>query len=116
MAFSRLLTNTIREYRLGHVRIEFKDAKLALIRTERAIETKLPISVIKSCRNKLLVIEAAPDERVLRNWKSLEYKKLSGDREGQRQIRLNKQYRIIFILDESQSPPVVQILEVDDIH
>lgn len=98
------------------MRIEFKDPKLALIRTDRAIETKLPISVIKSCREKLIIMEAAPDDRVLRNWKSLEYKKLEGDREGQRQIRLNKQYRIVFTLDDSQAPPVVHILEVGDIH
>lgn len=98
------------------MRIEFKDPKLALIRTDRAIETKLPIAVIKSCREKLILLEAALDDRVLRNWKSLEYKKLEGERLGQRQIRLNKQYRVIFILDDSQLPPVVQILEVDDIH
>lgn len=98
------------------MRIEFKDAKLSLVRTDRAAETKLPISVIKSCREKLILLEAAPDDRVLRNWKSLQYKQLSGVRDGQKQIRLNDQYRMIFILDESQSPPVVQVLEVADIH
>lgn len=99
------------------MKIEFMDEKLAVIRTERAAaDLKLPISVIKSCREKLIVIEDAPDERVLREWASLRYKKLKGDRDGQREIRLNDQYRIVFILDESRSPPVVQILEIGDIH
>lgn len=99
------------------MKIEFKDPKLAVIRTDRAAaELKLPIAVIKSCQDKLNVVEAAPDERVLRNWKSLRYKKLHGDRDGQREIRLNDQYRIVFILDESQSPPIVQVLEIGDIH
>jgi proteic killer suppression protein len=99
------------------MKIEFVDPKLAAIRTDRAAaELKLPIGVIKSCREKLIVIEDAPDERVLREWKSLKYKKLHGNRDGQREVRLNDQYRIVFILDESQSPPIIKILEIGDIH
>lgn len=99
------------------MKIQFSDPKLAVIRMDRAAaELKLPIAVIKSCQDKLNVVEAAPDERVLRNWKSLRYKKLHGDRDGQREIRLNDQYRIVFVLDESQLPPVIQILEIGDIH
>lgn len=99
------------------MKIRFRNERLAAIRTDRAAaELRLPIPVIKSARDKLIVIEDAPDERVLREWKSLRYKKLQGDREGQREIRLNDQYRIVFILDESQSPPVVEVLEIGDIH
>ena len=50
--------------------VEFRDKTLALIETDRAAETRLPISVINSLRQKLVVIRAAPDERTLRNWKS----------------------------------------------
>ncbi|WP_099445993.1 hypothetical protein [Caulobacter sp. B11] len=60
------------------MKIEFGDKRLALIWTERAHELGLPFSVIKSCRDKLAFIGAAPDERTLRNWKSLRYKKLAG--------------------------------------
>jgi len=98
------------------MKIEFEDSQLALIRTDRAFETKLPFGVIKSCRDKLVVLEAAPDERTLRNWKSLRYEKLRGDRGGQRSIRINDQYRLIFTLDGSQSPPIINILEVSDYH
>ena len=98
------------------MRIEFRDKRLALIRTERAHELKLPIGVIKGAKDKLLLIESAPDERTLRNWKSLYYKKLSGVREGQRQIRINDQYRIVFLLDESTQPPTAIILEIGDTH
>ena len=62
--------------------IEFADKKLALIETDRAAETRLPISDITSCRNKLVVLRAAPDERTLRKWTSLHYEKLAGDREA----------------------------------
>src|SRR5262245_46026090 len=96
--------------------IEFKDKKLALIETNRAIETKLPISVINSCRNKLVIIRAAPDERTLRNWKSLHYEKLGGNRAGQRSIRLNDQWRLVFTLDSECNPPKITVLAVEDYH
>lgn len=74
------------------------------------------MSAIKSCREKLIVLEAAPDERTLRNWKSLHYEKLGGGREGQRSIRLNKQWRLIFELNDGHSPPTATILGVEDYH
>lgn len=98
------------------MRIEFRDKKLALIRTERAHELKLPFAAIKGARDKILIIESAPDERTLRNWKSLNYKKLTGEQDGQRQVRINDQYRIVFTLDETTIPPTVMILEIGDPH
>jgi proteic killer suppression protein len=80
-------------------------------KTDRAAETRRPISVISSLRQKLVVIRAAPDERTLRNWKSLHYEKMEGD---QRSIRLNKQYRLIFTLDTESSPVKMTILDVWD--
>jgi toxin HigB-1 len=98
------------------MRIEFCNERLALIRTERAHELGLPFGVIKSCREKLTVLEAAPDERTLRNWKSLEFKKLSGKQSGLHQIRINKQYRMRFKLDTSTSPPTICVTEIGDTH
>lgn len=103
-------------YILARMKVEFRDRRLALIRTDRAAETKLPVAVIKSCREKLGVIEAAPDERTLRNWKSLHYEKLAGEREAQRSIRLTKQWRLVFELDSSSSPPIVTVIAVEDYH
>lgn len=98
------------------MRIEFRDRSLALIQTNRAAETRLPIAIIKSCRDKLVVLAAAPDERTLRNWRSLHYEKLKGDREGQRSIRLNDQWRLVFELDDTQTPPTIVVLAVEDYH
>lgn len=98
------------------MKIEFRDKALALIRTDRAAETKLPFPVIKSCRDKLVFLEAAPDERTIRNWKSLRYEKLKGDREGQRSIRINDQWRLVFELDEASNPATIIVLTVEDYH
>jgi len=98
------------------MRVIFRDARLAAIRTTAAERLGLPMTVVKSCRHKLVVLEAAPDERTLRNWKSLHYEKLSGDREGQRSIRLNNQWRLVFILDGMTTPPTIEVLSIEDYH
>ncbi len=96
--------------------IEFQDKRLALIETDRAAETKLPISVINSCRRKLEVIRAAPDERTLRNWKSLHYENLKGKRSEEKSIRLNDQWRLVFKINTDCKPPKMTILTIEDYH
>lgn len=98
------------------MKIEFADKRLALIRSNKAHELGLPIGVIKSCRNKLIQLEAAPDERTLVNLKGLKYKKLEGTMKGKRQIRINDQYRIVFTIDHDCQPPLIKILEIGDTH
>ena len=96
--------------------IEYADATLALIETDNAGGTRLPVAVIRSARRKLTVLRAATDDRTLRNWKSLHYEKLKGDREGQRSIRVNDKYRIIFELDSEAEPQKATILAIEDYH
>jgi proteic killer suppression protein len=67
-------------------------------------------------QRKIIALEQAPDERTLRNWKALNYKKLGGERDGQRSIRINDQYRIIFVLLDDEKAPTIRILEIGDIH
>jgi toxin HigB-1 len=96
--------------------VVFGDPALARIETEEAAKTKLPVAVIKSARRKLTVLRAAPDERTLRNWKSLHYEKLKGDMAGLHSIRLNDQYRMVFALNEEANPPTVTITAIEDYH
>jgi proteic killer suppression protein len=98
------------------MRIVFAHAALALIETDEAGATQLPVAVIKSARRKLTVLRAAIDDRSLRNWKSLRYEKLKGNREVQRSIRINNQFRMVFSLDEETDPPTITILSIEDYH
>jgi proteic killer suppression protein len=98
------------------MRVVFADDELARIETDQAGETRLGVAVIKSARRKLTILRAAVDDRSLRNWKSLHYEKLKGDREGQRSIRLNDQFRMVFELDEDTEPLTVTILSIEDYH
>mgnify|MGYP001560198674 CR=1 FL=1 len=95
--------------------IEFQDARAALVETDRAAESRYPIEVINSLRQKFVVIRAAPDERTLRNWRSLHYEKL--ERPGdQRSIRINKQWRLVFTIDTKSRPNKITVLGVEDYH
>jgi toxin HigB-1 len=95
--------------------VEFQDEAAALVETERATESRLPIEVINSLRQKLVVIRAAPDERTLRNWKSLHYEKLEGPGD-QRSIRINKKWRLVFTIDTKVRPNKITVLGVKDYH
>jgi toxin HigB-1 len=97
---------------MGHMEVVYRDKRLALLETDQAHQTKLPMAVVGSYRRKVIQLKAAPDERTLRNLKGLHYEKLRGDRDGQRSIRLNDAWRAIFTLDESQIPPCIELLEI----
>ena len=98
------------------MRVTFADEQLARICTDEAHRLGLPFAVIRAARRKIIQLDAARDERDLRNLKGMNYKKLSGRRDGQRSIRINDQYRIVFTLVESESPPVITIIEIGDTH
>jgi proteic killer suppression protein len=98
------------------MRIEFADEDLERICTDDAHRMGLPFAVIKAARHKLIQMESAADERDLRNLKSLNYKKLQGQREGQRSIRINDQYRIVFTVSDGGGSSVLTIIEIGDTH
>lgn len=98
------------------MKVEFADPKLGLIETDNAAQSGLPIAVINSFRDKFVVIRAAPDERTLRNWKSLHYEKLEGYKDGRRSIRLNKQWRVVFTINTECNPNHIRVLSVEDYH
>lgn len=104
-------------YIIGYVQVEiamdveFHDKTLALVETDDAQRTRLPFAVINSLRRKLTIFRAAPDERTLRNWKSLHYEKMAGE---EKSIRLNDQYRLIFTISGEGSSAKMTILRVWD--
>lgn len=96
--------------------IIFLDERLALIFSEHPERSGVAPTLIESLRRKLHFIRNAPDERTLREWKSLHYEKLKGDREHQRSIRLNDRWRLVFEIDDQSRPPKVRVHGVEDYH
>ncbi len=98
------------------MKVEYADKRLAKIITDDAHKLGLPITVIKAAQKKIIYLEQAPDEQTLHGLRSLNYKKLKGEKEGKRSIRVNDQYRIEFTLDNGEHPPVIRITEIGDTH
>ena len=96
--------------------VEFADKRLALVDSRDWQQAKLPLGVVKSIRRKLVVLRAAPDERTLRNWKSLHYKKLEGQRSEEHSIRLNDQWRLVFRLKTVGNSQRIIDLSIEDYH
>lgn len=97
------------------MRIEFASKKLERL-IDDVLVTWLPINVIQGVRRQLVRLSAATDERDLVNFRSFYYESLQGKRKGQKSIRANKKWRIIFTLDTKSDPMVVTILSVEDYH
>ena len=70
----------------------------------------------RAYRKKVAILEAAPNELVLRGMRSLNLKKLKGKRTGQHSIRINDQWRLIFKLEEDSESSFVVVIEVVDYH
>ena len=96
--------------------VRFANPILASIESDKPPLDRYSVPVIKSARRKINFLRAVTGERDLRNWKSLHYEKLIGVREGQRSIRLNKKWRLIFSMNESGDHPVITVIEICDYH
>lgn len=97
--------------------VEFADKQLEVLASSLAAQkTQYSIALIRAFQNKLLLLKNAPDERTLRNWKSLHYEKLKGKKKNERSTRLNDQWRLIFELDNKTSPKTIRITRIEDYH
>jgi proteic killer suppression protein len=92
--------------------IEFADDRLALIETDRAADTKLPVAVIQTARLRLSMIRAAPDVRTMQNWKSLGLGLRNGS-VGEHAVVVAPQWNMVLRIEEKNSgmKAVVKALE-----
>lgn len=96
--------------------IRFADADLDRLETDARFTGGYPPAVVKSYRKKLQAIRAASDERDIRAFRSWHLEQLHGDRKGQSSIRLNDQFRLIFVFERDECGRVVVLLEIVDYH
>ncbi len=94
------------------MKVTFRDQQLAQIRAIPPPDLGLPSGVVQAVRERLLLLEAAPDERTLRNWKALGYQINQESRDGQRSIRVDDEYSVVFVLEDG-NPPVANISAIN---
>jgi toxin HigB-1 len=88
------------------VKVKFKTNELEsyYLTPLEEIEGKLPFQkdIIKQYKKKIQILISIDSLNELALFKSLNFEGLKGNREGYYSIRLNKQYRLIFILEEQK--------------
>jgi len=101
----------------GHMRYSFKKPKLKALYEQEKDAHKYP-NVVDDFFEVIDIIENVKDSRELYAFKSIRFEKLEGKRgkEGQRSLRLNKQYRLIVILQTDQQGEYLEILDIEDYH
>lgn len=95
--------------------VRFKGPSLERLEVE-AHDGDFPPGVARAFRKRIQTIRAAPDERVLYQWKSLHFEKLKGNRTHQHSIRLNERWRLIIELEGEASHRTVVVVSIEDYH
>jgi proteic killer suppression protein len=96
--------------------VEFADRNLDRLEVDASFNAGFCREVVKAYRKRLQTIRAAPDERTFYELKSLHFEKLKGDRDHQRSMRLNKQWRLILEFKETEPGKVVVVINIEDYH
>lgn len=99
------------------VRIEYEDGQLwRLAEDVQFTHPRIGKDLTRAYRKVIGQIEAAQDERDLRNLKSRRLEKLVGDRAGQHSMRVNEQYRLIARFETREPGRVTVVVELVDYH
>ncbi len=96
--------------------IEFEDDELRRLARDTHFTGGYDRAIVRAFRMRIQFIEAAPDERVFRDMRSLNFEKLVGDLAGLYSMRLNLQWRLLIKLRRETSGKVVVVVSIRDYH
>lgn len=97
------------------MRFKFKKKKIELLYTEEKNARKYH-GVVDDFFEVMAIIEAAKSEQDLYVLKGLRFERLSGRRSNERSLRLNKQWRLIVILEKDATGKYILIVDIEDYH
>lgn len=95
--------------------VEFEDADLDRLETDPQFGAGLAQGVVKGFRKAMQHIRSAVDERDLYASRGFRFQKLKG-RDGERSMRLNKQFRLILEIEEGNRGRRARIKRIEDYH
>lgn len=91
--------------------VDFADQKLALVDTDRAAETLLPVSVIRTVRQRLCLMRAAPNFATLSAWRSFGLCP-TVKTDGVRIIEINENWRMAAEFDDASTRARATIVRI----
>jgi len=96
--------------------IDYADDDLRRLATDPSFDGGHSREVVKAFRKRIQLIVNATDERDFYALKSLHFEKLSGNRQDQHSMRLNKQWRLILTFEKRSNGKTVVVIEIADYH
>lgn len=96
------------------MRLDYADPTHELIETARAAETKLPVAVIETARQRLAIIRAAPDLRTMRNWQSLRLQPVEGGEPMHFEVLMVPPWRMLLKIMENESVMSVVVTAIEE--
>lgn len=98
------------------MKVRFWDDDLDRMEVDADFNGNYAPEVVRGFRKVMQVIRNAVDERDFYAMRSLKFEKLSGDREGQYSMRLNRQWRLILTIEKSDPKNTMVVVEIVDYH
>jgi proteic killer suppression protein len=96
--------------------VQFATVDLDRLEQDAGFNGGYPPEAVRGFRKVMQVIRAAVDERDLYALRSLRFEKLQGDRQHQRSLRLNRQWRLIVEIIPATPKNVVAVIGIEDYH
>jgi toxin HigB-1 len=96
--------------------VRFVDADLERLETDPGYLGGWPMAIVRAYRKRLNFIRQATNETDLYAWKSLHIEKLKGARSGQWSMRLNDQWRLVFVIESQGQEKWLTVLGIEDYH
>ncbi len=98
--------------------VEFNHSDLRQLACDGAFVGGYQPGVVRKYRKIITEMQAVENRLSLYEWKALHFEKLKGDRKGQYSVKINDQYRIIFLISKNkdEKTETIVILEIGDYH
>lgn len=96
--------------------VRFRDSDMDRLEIDRQYTGGWPPGIVKAYRKRVNFIRQAQDERDLREWKSLRFEKLEGNRHHQHSLRLNDQWRLVIEFEGEEPKKTLIIVGIEDYH
>lgn len=96
--------------------VDFEDKTLAQMDADPQFTGGYDWAIVRGFRKLMVLIRAARDERDFHALNSLRYEKLKHDLAGKHSMRINKQWRLILRIENSDSGKLVVVVSIMDYH
>jgi toxin HigB-1 len=96
--------------------VEFADPKLDRLEVDAKFGAGYSDAIVRGFRKVMQSIRAATDERDLYALKSLRFEKLNGNRDHQRSLRINDQWRLVVEIEEYNDKHRIRVIGIEDYH